>query len=122
MNENVAAYITYYLLNLDGAGIQPAHQVAQMGMRFSGGLWKRGEAYFGYLIGDADKVADTLAALSAWGARRLAEAEALAWSEAALLINVEASIMDDGDIQYIGPAEIDVRGYIQRPSSNRRFK
>ena len=114
---SVAAYITYHLLYLDGDGLQPYHQVAQMGMQFLGGLWKQGEVYFGYLIGDASKVAETIKALSAWGGEQLTEAEALAWSEAALPVNTEEQGAE-GNVQYVGPAEYDVHGYIVRPSSD----
>jgi len=108
----VAAYITYHLLNLEGAGYTPVHQVQQMGMQFSGGLWKQGEVYFGYLIGDVTKVDDTINALSPWRIRQLTESEALAWSEAAVPINTTT---EEGE--YIGPAEIDDDGYIMRPLS-----
>ena len=114
---SVAAYVTYHLFNIDGAGYQPYYQVAQMGMEFSGGFWKQNEIYFGYLIGDSNKVRDTVKALSPWRVDQLTEAEALAWSEAAQPVDTQTE-EPEGGIQYIGPAGLDTNGFVVRPLSS----
>jgi len=106
-------YISYHLFNLDGAGYGPAHQAIQSGVEFSGGLWKQDETYFGYLIGDAGALSDAVTALLPWRVDELTEAEALAWSEAALPVN--STVKEIEGTKYVGSAEVDVDGYIQRP-------
>ncbi len=109
---NVIAYLTYQLFNVDGAGHQPYHQVAQSGMEFEGGIYRRGERYLGYIIGDATLVADTMEALKTWGAVELTASEAMYWAEQATPVN---TMNKDGD--YIGSAEIDGEGRIARPTA-----
>ena len=107
------AYISYHLLNLDGSGYGPGHQAKQSGVEFSGGLWKQDQTYFGYLTGASADVTEALEALKPWRVDELTEAEALAWSEAALPVNTVIEELEE--TQYVGPAEIDIDGYIQRP-------
>jgi len=109
-------YISYHLLNLNGSGYTPAHQAKQAGAEFSGGLWKQGQVYFGYLTGTEAQVADAIEALKPWRVDELTEAEALAWSEAATPVNT--AVEEPDGTQYIGPAEIDIDGYIHRPLSD----
>jgi len=109
-------YISYHLLNLDGAGYTPVHQAMQAGAEFSGGLWKQDEVYFGYLTGETEAIAEAVIALLPWRVDELTEAEALAWSEAALPIN--SIVEEPGGTKYIGPADVDINGYVQRPLSD----
>lgn len=111
----VAAYVTYQLLFIGGAGYQPHGQVKAAGMEFEGGLFSRGNRRLGYLIGDPADVEETVAALAAWGVRLLTSTEALAWSEGALA--VDTPFRDDlrGMKKYVGSAEFDAEGRIHRP-------
>jgi len=113
-------YISYHLLNFDGAGYTPAQQARQTGVDFVGGLWKIDQTFFGYLVGTSDNVSEAVEALKPWRVDELTEAEALAWSEAALPVNTE--IEEPEGTQYVGPASVDEDGYIQRPLSDTEWE
>ena len=112
---SVQAYLQYHLLNLDGAGHQPYHQVAQAGMSFEGGHYARDGKILGYLSGDAGRVTDTIAALSPWRVLQLTPNEALAWAETVVPLNSEIE-MPDGT-RYVGAAEFDADGRVTQPFS-----
>ncbi len=109
---NVEAYIAYHLFNVDGAGMQPYHQVAQAGMHFEGGMYGLRTRYLGYITGDSDLVEGVIDALGAWKVMQLTASEAIAWSDEALPVNTRNS--ESGE--YFGPAGLDGEGRIVRPT------
>ena len=109
-------YIQYHLLNLDGSGLQPGHQAAQMGVVFHGGHYVKGGRYLGYLVGDPDSIVNAVTALSPWRIIELSSSEALAWAEEVVPIN---TVLDDmSGPRYAGPAELDGRGWVVQPLSD----
>ena len=114
---SVVAYVQYHLLNLDGAGMQPYHQVTQGGMIFDGGYYRRAGKYLGYIFGETELAADTIAAMSPWRVMELTASEALAWAEEVQPVNTAIDDIDGGT-QYVGPAEINEAGRVHRPLSD----
>lgn len=105
----VTAYVTYELFWLNGEGHQPYQTVLQKGMGFDGGLFAINNTMFGYLTGNSNKKAETIAACAAFQMVEITTAEALFWAEQSLPINTQNS-----DGLYAGPAELDQDGYIIR--------
>ena len=114
--SDVRAYVTYHLLNLEGQGLQPYHQVADYGMEFEGGHYGINHRYLGYLLGDATKVEDEIAALTAWRVQELTPNEALAWADEASPVNTPVEEMEE--TKYVGPAQLDAQGRVQKPLSD----
>jgi hypothetical protein len=108
--SDVVGYVIYQLLTINGEGHQPYHQVAANGMGFSGGMYGIGHQMLGYLIGNAADVANTVAALLPWMFQQLTPNEALAWVDASCPMNTRTM-----DGKYIGPAEFDATGRIEKP-------
>lgn len=113
----VVGYITYSLLNIAGSGYQPHQQVASQGMGFEGGHFSIGNRMLAYLIGDSGDVSNTVASLNAWLVQELTPSEALAWADDALPVNTVVEDVDGGT-QYVGPAEFDAEGRINKPLSD----
>lgn len=112
---SVEAYLQYHLLNLDGAGYQPYHQVAQAGMKFDGGHYAKNGKMLGYLIGDDGWVTDTVVALSPWHVLQLTPNEALAWAEEVVPVNTV--VENAAGTRYVGAAEFDTGGRVTQPLS-----
>jgi len=89
-------------------------------MNFEGGQYSKDGKYLGYLSGDAGRVTDTVAALSAWRILQLTPNEALAWAEEVVPVNTQ--IESPEGVRYVGEAEFDAEGRIIQPLAETQWE
>lgn len=100
-------YVLYQLINIDGSGHQPYRAVGDVGSRFDGGHYARDGVYLGYVSDERG-----LTAMRPWLVDVLTADQALAWAEDVVPVN---SVVDGPEEKgYIGPAELDEKGYVTR--------
>ena len=100
-------YVLYQLINIEGSGHQPYRAVGDAGSRFDGGHYGRDGVYLGYVSDERG-----LTAMRPWLVDVLTADQARAWAESVVPVN---SVIEGPDEKgYVGPAELDEKGYVTR--------
>ena len=118
----MTTWIEYSLLFLNGQGTQPYETLAALDAHFDGGYYTENGRYRGRLTCDENRLVDTVASITVFGARILTNDELLTIVERVQPINsVTMQIPNDTDVLYLGPASLDDELRVVRPTSPTPF-